>query len=182
MDAQLQNHPKVEPPPAQPALRPARTPILQRKCACGGSSASSGAAGGCDECKKDTKGVQLYSADRPAWSILLGPAGHGLETNSKPGSVGPASGSHSFGQIRVRSSAPPPARKKRPGDELVLGYGPEQEVDRLAEQAPVTTSATPASSFAPATPGQQGSDVDQQSGLNSAERNRNASQATSEAP
>src|SRR5262245_15672366 len=174
MNAQLQNQPRVEPPPtaAQPALRPARTPILQRKCACGGSSASSSATGGCDECKKDTKGVQLYTADRAAHSILLGPGGHGPETDSKPKLGGSASASHSFGQVRVRSSAPTSRRKKRVVEEFDLGYGSEQDVNQSSEQAPVTTSSAPAWRLAPAAPAQSGSDAAPQSSVSSTEANR----------
>src|SRR5262249_52309282 len=181
MNAQLQPQPKVEPPPAQPALRPARTPILQRKCACSGSSGSSGATGGCDECKKDTKGVQLYSADRAAWSILLGAGGHGSQKNSKPGSGRTPSASHSFGQVRVRNSAPTPARKKRIADDFVYEYGSEQETDRFSEQVAVSTHMAPASRFAPAAPGQP-ADTDHQGPLNDTDRIRNESRDTSAEP
>ena len=182
MSAQLQNQAKVEtPPPAQPTLRPARTPILQRKCACGGSPASSGTAGGCDECKKDAKGVQLYSADRGAWSILLGSGGHdghGAQMDSKAAQSGSPRASHSFGQIRVRNSAPTPARKKRPVDEFIYGYGLDQDTEQSTDQAPGATSVGPAHRLAPATPAQPGGDKDRQPGLNGNERNRTKSQAT----
>src|SRR5262249_12696598 len=183
MSAQLQNQPKVEtPPPAQPTLRPARTPILQRKCACGGSSsASSGTAGGCDECKKDTKGVQLYSADRSAGSILLSSGWHdrhGPQKDSKPAQSGSPGASHSFGQIRVRNNTPTPARKKRLVDEFIYGYGLDQDSEQSSDQAPGATSVGPAHRLAPGSPPEPGGDKDRQPGLNGTKRNRTESQAT----
>src|SRR5262249_13300981 len=138
---------------------------------------SSGTAGGCDECKKDTKGVQLYSADRAAWSVLLGPGGGGTQKNSKPGLTGSPSAPHSFGQVRVRNSPPAPRRKKRVVDEFVHEYGPEQETNRFSEQSLVSTSAGPAHRLATAPPAQPAGDIDHQGDSGGTDRNRHKGQA-----
>src|SRR5262252_1457756 len=151
MSAQLQNQPKVEPPPpTQPALRPARTPILQRKCACGGSS--SGTAGDCNECKKDSKSVQLYSADRSTWSILLSP--NGAKKTPASRQAGLVNAPHSFAApARVRNGAPASLRKKRSFDDAEYEYGAEQ-FDRFSEAAGAAWSIASPFRFAPAIPGQ----------------------------
>src|SRR5215471_16688770 len=150
MSAQLQTQPKVElPAPAQPALRPARTPILQRKCACGGSSGSSGSTGGCDDCKKDTATVQRFPADRSAWSILLGPARGSGKAESTPAGYGPIKSAHSFAQVSVRNNAPISGRRKRVIDEMGDGYGNGEGADYPSEQGSVLTEHSTVKAAAP---------------------------------
>jgi hypothetical protein len=115
---------------APPPLTPARSVLLQRKCACGGSA---GVSGQCSECQQEQLKLQRYSLDHAAPSSLLRSNDRENRATSpltKP--VVSTASAHSFGRVRVDSRAPHKVQARlavsQPGDPL------EQEADRAAEQ------------------------------------------------
>src|SRR5690349_4336648 len=58
-----------------------RTPMLQRKCACGGSA---GLSGRCDECSPNRLTVQNYSSERRTLEASLAGFGHSLSLDRGP--------------------------------------------------------------------------------------------------
>ena len=126
MSEALQARGKATPP--TPFI-PARAGMLQRKCACGGSSSFSGA---CQQCKEKEKPLQRYSSSRIADS-LLGPLVDFSFPAPPPDSQYNSASAlgHSFGQVRVHNRTPQKLQPKlsisSPTDQL------EQEADRAAE-------------------------------------------------
>src|SRR5215217_7887171 len=89
------------------SLVPARTPLLQRKCACGGTP---GPTGECAECRAKRLGLQRRATDRselatvpPIVHDVLGSPGQPLEPVTRA-FMEPRFG-HDFSQVRVHTDA-----------------------------------------------------------------------------
>src|SRR5215813_4621903 len=115
-----------QPRSAKPAFRPA--PVLQRKCACGGSASIDAE---CEECKGKQLVVQRYSAGREAPGTLTAGFAIGANLARPDSSDNPPALGHNFSQVRVHQSTDRRIQTKSivgtPSDQH------EQEADRIAE-------------------------------------------------
>jgi hypothetical protein len=102
---QLQRTPRPS-APASPAFTPARSVLLQRKCACGGTA---GAGGECEECKKKkmlqrrAANTHFVSSVPPIVHNVLSSSGRPLDVGTR-GFMEPRLG-HDFSQVRVHDDA-----------------------------------------------------------------------------
>jgi hypothetical protein len=138
MNTSLQPKPKAAPMPSITSARAGLT--MQRKCACGGSSAETG---DCEACKSKRRlTLQRYSANRAKPSALLRSLAAPSHTDTRP-AIAPGFG-HSFAQLQVHTRGPRGIQAKlnvsQPGDQS------EQEADRIAEQVMRTSAPSSAPS------------------------------------
>jgi hypothetical protein len=124
MKASLNNQVETSASPRLP-LTPAPAGLIQRKCACGGSS---GVGGDCEECSKKRLSVQRFPGDRDGSSILP----HSLAASSGFG--------HHLNRVPVHNHLPQGIQAKlavsQPGDQF------EQEADLIAERITHTSLAS----------------------------------------
>ena len=118
-------------PAMKPSITAAQGRLLQRKCACGGSS---GMTGKCEECENERLTPQRFSSDRAVTSALLRSLGEPFNS-TLPADISAGNGAlsgHSFGRVKVEARRSQVIQTKlnvgRPGDQY------EQEADRIAEQ------------------------------------------------
>src|SRR5574341_693044 len=128
----------------KPIVTPAMGGVLQRQCACGQHTASSG--GECEECQKKRQGILQRAVvnNSSAYEVLHSPS-QPLDATTRA-FMGPRFG-HDFSQIRTYAPVVGAIQTKlainQPGDEY------EQEADRIADQVMATPAHHAVSSAPP---------------------------------
>jgi 3D (Asp-Asp-Asp) domain-containing protein len=104
-----------------------RPDLVQRKCACGGSSSIETE---CEDCKRNKIDVQRYSARRESTDTLISRFVTGSRIALPDSSDNPSALGHSFSQIRVHQNTKPTLQTKLRG--RVPSEPHEEEADRIA--------------------------------------------------